>query len=469
MTKRTRTLLFFFLGFLFLCSTPLLILYSQGYRIDWNSRTIGQIGAIHFHIDPARADILIDQQHRDRTLPLVNTAFIQNLVPQTYHAQVVKEGYHSWEKDLEVTPRQVTEANNILLLPKNINFKAVAGNVMQWWQSPNHAYAIVQEQLPNNKWRLLILSYDNETLKPFYDQKSFTETVGDIKWNIQSSEFLAQIQSREQTALYLWETSKTLSQNSSPAPPPASPIISSAQDISHLDFSPRTNSLILLRYEEQGNELLQIQYDAGKISQTEMLASNVLAFTVSGTHILWIDGEGRIWDQNDRAQTPESVNITVFPIDPELPYQLYYFGGKVFLQENRRLFILNDSRVFEELFPLVDTIALSPDGKKLAFAQGSESWLYFLSDELDQPKHSRGEKVFLTRFSQPISDLSWLNSHYLIFRISDEIKAMEIDTRDNINTVTLLHFISPSFRFNPATKFLSIYSEKKLFVTEKLF
>ena len=67
MTKRTRTILFSICAILFLLIAPSVVLYSQGYRIDFESKRIVQIGGFYFKVWPKNAQVLIDGKLEKKT------------------------------------------------------------------------------------------------------------------------------------------------------------------------------------------------------------------------------------------------------------------------------------------------------------------------------------------------------------------------------------------------------------------
>ena len=118
MTKRQRTSLFSILLGSFLVLAPLFFLYSQGYRIDFQSTRIAQTGAFYLKANPSRVDILIDGSLIKKTDFLFGSLLTKNFFPDSYFLEVVKDGYHSWQKILPIHEQQVTEAKNILLYIK---------------------------------------------------------------------------------------------------------------------------------------------------------------------------------------------------------------------------------------------------------------------------------------------------------------------------------------------------------------
>jgi len=106
------------------------------------------------------------------------------------------------------------------------------------------------------------------------------------------------------------------------------------------------------------------------------------------------------------------------------------------LREGNNLYKFNpDLKIFENFFEKINALKISQDNKKLAYFSDYEIWVLFLSDKNDPPQKRMGEKLFLTRFSEKINDVFWLNSDYLIFNTEDKIKISEIDDRDRLNII----------------------------------
>ncbi len=135
MTLLTRRLIFYSLVIIFILATPPTILYAMGYSFDWQKMTLTQTGGFYFKSSPANAEILIDGQN-DKTTPRL----ISRLLPKTYSVTVTKDGFYPWKKDLEVAPKLVTEARNIILFPKTLSPELVLSNattsIQDWLASP---------------------------------------------------------------------------------------------------------------------------------------------------------------------------------------------------------------------------------------------------------------------------------------------------------------------------------------------
>ncbi|MFH1423897.1 MAG: hypothetical protein ABIG29_03045 [Candidatus Nealsonbacteria bacterium] len=122
MTKKTRTILFAICVFLFSLTAPSVIFYSQGYRFDFETRKIVQTGGLYFKVTPRSAQVYLNGKLIETTSIFTSSSLVENLLPKTYYVEIKKDGFNSWQKNMEVKERQVTEAKNITLIPQNINF-----------------------------------------------------------------------------------------------------------------------------------------------------------------------------------------------------------------------------------------------------------------------------------------------------------------------------------------------------------
>jgi len=118
MNKKTRTILFAICVFLFALTAPSIILYSQGYRFDFETRKVVQTGGLYFKVAPRSAEVYLNSKFKNTTSVFTSSSLIENLLPKTYYAEIKKDGYYSWQKTLTVEERRVTEAKNITLIPK---------------------------------------------------------------------------------------------------------------------------------------------------------------------------------------------------------------------------------------------------------------------------------------------------------------------------------------------------------------
>ena len=109
--------------------------------------------------------------------------------------------------------------------------------------------------------------------------------------------------------------------------------------------------------------------------------------------------------------------------------------------------------------PKIGTSATSTDKEKVVESDGYEMSVNFLEKK---------EKIFLTRFSEKIGNIFWLNDYYLIFNVGNKIKIGEIDNRDGLNIIDLAEFEKPSIVWDKDLKKLYVASGNKSYLLENL-
>ena len=109
--------------------------------------------------------------------------------------------------------------------------------------------------------------------------------------------------------------------------------------------------------------------------------------------------------------------------------------------------------------PKITGNATSSDGQKVIEADDHEIWISFPKEE---------KKIFLTRFSEIIGKIFWLNDYYLIFNVGDKLKVAEIDDRDRLNVVDLVELRIPEIFWDSLNGELYVLSEGALYVSGKL-
>ena len=97
--------------------TTLIVLYSDGWRFNFNDKEkdnlerVVKTGMLAMRSIPEGAQIYIDDN------PVTATDdTISSLTPKQYKIKLIKEGFETWEKDVEVYPELVTDITAVLVL-----------------------------------------------------------------------------------------------------------------------------------------------------------------------------------------------------------------------------------------------------------------------------------------------------------------------------------------------------------------
>lgn len=85
------------------------VLYAQGFRLNWGEHSLDRTGMILAKSVPDGARVSLDGE-----LKAATNSTISSLQPGTYHLKIEKEGYLSWEKDMEVKEELATDVTALL-------------------------------------------------------------------------------------------------------------------------------------------------------------------------------------------------------------------------------------------------------------------------------------------------------------------------------------------------------------------
>lgn len=477
---------------MFFIVTPPTILYSQGYRFDITNRKISSTGGLFIKALPKSSNIYLDEILVDKTDFLFGSVLVENLLPKQYKISLKKDGYYDWNKTLGIEERQVADAKNITLVPENSEFSINAKNVENFYLFPNQEKALIQEKEYNSSnsttsWSLKLFNIDKNIKshlisdKKLLGYKATSEPMRllDINFSPDANLILAKTETKteiktrakikEQIQYYLIDLNKKSIKSQE--------LNFAGQTIDNIWFSSKNSQKI---FYFTNNQLFEKDIFKTTSAEIKPILQNIIACDISGNNIYYIDTNGLLIKTNSAFQIKEKLLKENFRLDPSKKYKLEIEQNSVFLFENRTLYWLNTrDKAFEKLLDSAEGIKLSPDSKKICYFNNYEIWILFLDSQLEQPKRKSGEKVFLTRFSKKIRDISWWTNHYLIFTTEEinsapfedkrrGIKIIEIDNRDKINSYILTESQNPKIFWNYFNKKLYVLNNEILYCSGKL-
>ena len=123
MTKRTRFIVFIVCVSLFFIVAPYIVIYSLGYRIDFEQKKLVATGGIYVKALPQGVDVIIDSKITNKINLLSPKIFVQNLLPKKHSILIKKDGYYDYNKILEVKEKEATRLERVILFKKEISFE----------------------------------------------------------------------------------------------------------------------------------------------------------------------------------------------------------------------------------------------------------------------------------------------------------------------------------------------------------
>jgi len=455
MDKKIRNILIVIFGIIFILAIPTVIFYSQGYRFDFETKKIIKTGGIAFRTKPKSCEVYLNDKLTNKTDFIFGEVFIKNLLPKKYNIKIKKPGFSTWEKNLEIKEKMVTEAKNIILFPEKPNFSILLSNVDDYFFSPDGNRTILKKNNENG-WDLTLFNIENKEenllLKDSDLKQKGTVNLSDIKWSFDSTKILLKVEIKNEIKYFAIDT---LKENN--------------DYIFSLDYLGKPKELLFNNQNSQ--ELFFLKTTSAEtylyktnFYQTSSLGlpiKNILAYALYENKIFYLSQEGFLNRSDLAGNNLIILNKDPFPIEKNVDYGIKILPNqKIFINNKKGLYFLDSkSNNFEKMLSSINELALSPSSKNIYFFDNYEIWL---SDE------SLEKIVFLTRFSKKIGDIYWLNSDYLIFNTEEKIKVSEIDLRDKINMVELGNFENPKIFWSQTRETLYLLSGGNLYVLENL-
>ena len=501
MSQQNKKILFIFFSILFFITSFLVVFYSLGWRFDWEKREITQPGIFYFKVFPKNAKIYIDNKFKKKTDFFFGSALIEDLLPKKYDVKIEKQGFYSWEKNLEIKERQVTDAKNIILIPKNIKFSNISNNIENIYSSPDGKKIILEEIIKDNKqkktiqkkWSLKLFEPDknlksqlineNDILsaiqKKLGNKKVKNAQLVDLKISSNSKTILLEISFQENLKYYLLEINEI--------PPALIPLNFSdiirkkqsiinkiIQNIEEIYFDPKSPSKFfilssIISEDKPGEETKILSKIDIKNKKIIPVLSDIVACSIYNNAIYYLNKSGFIFKTDFSFQNKEKLNIIPLnKIKKETAYKIAVSKSHLILKEGGNLYLLKKNKILEKISNSVKSFKFSPDSKKLVYFNDHEIWILYLEKEYDQPTRDKNEKVFLTRFSEKIGKLFWWTNNYLIFNTGNKIRISEIDNRDNINITEIANFENPQILWNYKNNKLYVLSKNILYISRSL-
>jgi hypothetical protein len=171
MNLAVKRLLYVVAFMAFFAAGPALILYTWGYRYDFNRGRAIVTGVLYLKSYPRRANVTLN----GRELPNLTPTQISGLVPGQYQVVVSRPGMTPWRKTLSVQPERVTFAEDIVLFRSRPVLSLVAtGTIQQLVPSPDSRLAAAIFTLPTST------SYSLRVLDAQSGDIVFNRTLGHL-------------------------------------------------------------------------------------------------------------------------------------------------------------------------------------------------------------------------------------------------------------------------------------------------
>lgn len=435
MKKIHRRLIFWVFFLLFILSTPVAILYSQGYRFDQYSRIFIRSGSITVKSVPSSASVFLNGKLQSgRALDIINNSITLNgLRPGSYAVRVSANKYQDWEKQIDVHSGISSEYWNVFLSPNDPTMKELpVSGVERFFPSPfgkriaytSHAQANLEIHSLDITSGESLLAYSGENLE-FSNNKS-----ENLEWNFKERLMAGPVTRNESKDYLIIDINKEYD-------PAFLSDLTSLRDFRSARWSPKDQWTLyfLGRSSEKAPQILY-KYNVSTKELTEV-ASDIATFDFSGDSIYAVRHNNILYkldlDGNETSQ------VTSTPLSSD---DLGDFSRLIVYDENRQalisekgvLFVHNNGseNTIRQIADNVNDIQFSDDGKKMIFWGNNDISVLFLRPWDVQPLRAENEIQKIIRSSVPFDNVFWYRDYeHILFTYQKKIKIIELDQRDH--------------------------------------
>ncbi len=458
-----RLFMLFFIG-LFIIIAPSIVLFAKGYRFDKNFKIFVHSGSITIKSSPSDIELYLDDKKQKKgNYNIINGAYtINNVRPGNYNLKCKKDGFTTWEKNIKVTSGISTEFWNVFLFPTENKDISLASNeneeIKQYFLSPRNKNELILFSKKDQQNKISFIDIEKKESYEIYstDQYDFLDPdmEENVEWSSDNKKIIIPLKSKE-TAEKIY-------------------LLSSVKE-DELTQTINLNELFTekLKTEEENIENPEIEFEkvrwmfdrkdefvvltkdkklyyffADPLKENILLEENALAFDFAGNRIYYCQSPNKIiWEIKDndiktkRQITNQNINFNEKNgFMKMIAYDEYRIA---LLDEDKNLIVFNEEKelgeeILEKIQENVSDIQFSNDGKKLLYQTENEIWVLMLRKWETQPTREKNSKILITRFSQKISNVQWMDNYEnIVFSIGNSIKSSEIDNRDKVNVVDL--------------------------------
>ena len=447
-TQRKLFTLFFIL--LFSLVAPTVVLLAQGYRFNLENNIFIHSGSITIKSWPRDIDVSVNgEKQTSKTLNIINGAYtINGLKPGKYTLTCSKSGYTSWEKEIEVHSGVSTEFWNVLLFPEKeiqeINSTNIPGEAQQIFLSPDNNNELVLFTEEDSKRKIYIVNQEEDSNELVFETADYwfvDKKEGlNIEWNSNNKSFILPVVDENNEEDYLLvlkgeETEEVISLNSF-----------LKKDSIHKArwlFNEK-NKLVLLT--EEGN-LYFFDY---KKETLKLIDEKVSGFDFADYNIYYSKlPNNTIWSvKQSNIEDKTQVTTEILSLEEEENFVdiIAYDEYRIFVNASDKSLIHNENNKKDLISTLqpsekISGVQFSDDGKKLLCWNDHEVWYYMLRDWEIQPKRYFGDKITITRSSEIIKNVQWMDNYEnIVLSTGSTIRVFEVDPRNktNISDITAL-------------------------------
>lgn len=420
MNIKVRRILYIFFAISFLIIAPPLVLYTAGFRYDFEYNRIVETGSLVIRSNPEGALIYLDGKLINKKTPTI----INTILPGKINLLVKKEGYLDWENHIKIYPRTATFEEDIKLYPKT-DYKSITEKTVEkyWWNNKQNKIAYKTK----NELRLFNLLNKKDVLIANLDKKPLNE----FKWSDHDDQFFFSRKTKNSNEYFVVDANfldKVISINSI------------LPDIDSMQWDPHVENTL---YALSGGYLYRIPY---LLKEARLIyRGEVLKFLIEKDRIIVLEKTKNnkyqaLWFTPSDASTIHLLPfLSVSKFDEFITTNSYRIA---LLNKKTNQLIIADPSIkktgSEKNITIINNVkkALWSDkGETLIFSDGYGIYKRIFNTHITIiPRKEKNE--IIAKYSQPIKDMAWADNESRVFySVSDSFRVIDVlskNIRSNI-------------------------------------
>lgn len=409
MQKKTRTILFYSSVIFFTLLSIVVVLYSLGYKYDFIDNKFVKTGSLRVATNLSNAEVYINSELKGKTSFITGNFSKGRFLPRIYNVRVEKEGYQTWEKNIDIERGLFSDFPVVVLLPDKFEITITASSSLSvpyfsFDKSLRRAYledGVSEDGLS----AISVLALDNGQLVDVFEvpKKVLSENpiVADAKFYYLNDNNLMQFDPKKETYIILSETVKSF--------------YVSQEHAYFTKFSDNTLYIVNTSSDQIKNLLNDLQNETDLIIKAEQVGNEYYLL------LSFLNSSNKLFKFNENDLEPETIASNVLGFE------------------------------------------VSPDRKKLSYFTRNELWTIWLNDTTSQPLRKAGEKELITRYSHEIKNVKWYrNSEHLIVQVGGGLVFVEIDGRGKKRNQYDITYFDGIFNYEGSSNNMWIFGGKEL-------
>lgn len=455
MTKQTRRRLFLSFTFIFFATIPLIIFYTQGYRVSFEEYKIVKTGGIDLDISNSETRIYLNGELEKETIFIFRNAVFRNILPGSYDVVVEKLGYEDWSKTVSVEAGRVAKFISVRLFPENLKSAVLAEDIQSTSISPNKKFALVQ--VPSSVTsasgaqktsQISMVELEKQSVKPVLTL-SPTDELKETGWSHNSDIFYLLIETEAGHSLYTGSVGRaqelvdwsSFVQRSFPV---------AYDDTSIIAPSNSAESIYVFQEEARVSQNEAVTYSVSKLELIPSIirpdiVRGISAFKLMGDEMIYLDQDGVLSRANATNGSTAALSQTSIA-HPQRTKNIIASPSEniVAIDNELGLYVWQRGLPLEKIAEQVNGVSFAPDVEKLVYWTGSEINVYWLEKVFGPPSRVRGDREILT--FENINNVIWPTeeSGHITVQTDTSLIFTELDSRGHRNTVQYSLSTSPS-------------------------